>query len=279
LWGGIGSTLFGGVPMMAVMGMYDYMTGSDRPHTNREWETWSRNYVHSIFGKTVADVYQYGLPAAAGINTSASLRFSNLGGVPEIRKYDVAGYTEFAAKVLTGAAGDVVEKMAETGTKLLQGDTRWETFATLLPRILEDPFRAYKLGTEGLKTAKGDRTIVPADRFTTFDLLAKGIGFNPSRVSDAQQSRAVIDLSEKTREDSHGHLLDKLVQSKGDKQALAEITRYNKSVAPADQITGQEIQRRFKEQARSNAQPDLYGMRVPRRQQATEFELTRFARP
>jgi len=38
LWGGVGASVFGGVPMMAGMGLYDYLTGSDQPHTNREWE-------------------------------------------------------------------------------------------------------------------------------------------------------------------------------------------------------------------------------------------------
>jgi phage FluMu protein gp41 len=283
LWGGVGASVFGGVPMMAAMGMYDYMTGSDRPHTNREWETWSRNYVHDIAGKTIADVYQYGLPAAGGINTSASLRFSNIMGVPEIRTYDNAGYMEFGFKALTGAAGSTVAKMAETGTQILRGDTRWETFAGFLPRILEDPIKAGFWATGGMKDSKGTRTIVPAEQFSAWDIAAKGAGFNPSRVSTAQDARGIIDLTEKVRQDAQEPLLRNLMQTVASKRdtkgVIEEIRRFNDAVPVNERITGQQIQSRLKEQARINAMPGQFGMQVPRRQIGAVGEEVRFTRP
>ena len=143
-----------------------------------------------------------------------------------------------------------------------------------------DPLEAVVWGEQGLKTHKGDLTIVPPEKFSTADLVAKGLGFIPETSSTARDARAAINLRELTHRDITGSIIDRLVEAAPDerKAVMAEITRYNASVDPADRITGQQIQSRLREQARINAMPGQFGMRVPRREYGKIAEITAFSR-
>ena len=81
IWSGVGTAVFGSLPMMAGLGLYDLINPNDptnRAHTNREMETASRNWVRDITGsKTAADIFAHGVPMAFGLNVSRSLQFTN----------------------------------------------------------------------------------------------------------------------------------------------------------------------------------------------------------
>jgi len=279
LWTGVGGAVFGSLPMMAGLGLWDFLHGED-PHTNREWEVQSRNIAKDIAGKGVADVIAYGLPMAAGIDTHRSLQFTNLLGVPEWRTHDKEGTLSFAIQML-GPSADNAAGMAASVFNMMKGDFRPETVAKLMPRIVRDPIEAYQWGTEGLKTAKGDLTIARPEQFSTAELIAKAAGFIPKTASDARNVRATIDVVNKVSDAAKRAILDEFIRTPAAdrKSVMDKIYRYNSIAEPAERITGQAIQARIREQAIINAQPNLAGMRgVSRREVPLMENWTRFAR-
>jgi len=283
MYGGIGASVFGSLPAMVTMGLYDYASGDDRPHTNAEVRNASRNWVFDqTQSKTLADMFDRGVPMAMGLDVSRSLKFTNLVGIPELQAFNSKAYLEFFTELVTGAAGGTVSGLIDAGSAIRKGDISKENIFKLMPRALEDPLTAaFVYPSEGLRATKGGRTIVPAEKFSTFDLVAKAAGFNPGVVSTGREARGAIDLEQKVVEDAHNNILSRLVRAKGAerKPILAEITRYNSRVPPHDRITGQQIQSRLRDQARINAQPGFYGMEVPKRDTRAMRELTRSLQP
>ena len=280
LWTGVGGAVFGSVPAMALLGLWDFVHGED-PHTNRELEAGFRNKIHDLAGKGVADVIQYGLPMAAGIDTHRSLQFTNPLGIPEWRTHDKEGTLSFAIQMM-GPSADNAAGMADSVFKMMKGDFRPETIAKMMPRIIRDPIEAYQWRTEGLKTTKGDLTIVRPEQFSTGELIAKGLGFIPKVTSDARNVRATIDVVNKVADNAKKEILDKFIRTPAAerKSVMDEIYRYNSAVDPAERITGQAIQARIREQAMINAQPNIAGMRGVRRGEVPLMESwTRYARP
>jgi len=282
MYGGIAASVFGSLPVMFGMGLYDWATGGDRPSSATIVEAQARNWVRDMTGsKTVADIFDKGVPMAFGADVHRSLQFTNLLGVPELKSFDKPGMMNLAVQVITGASGDTAAGMVESAGKIIGGDTRAETIAKMMPRIIRDPAEALIWGQRGVTTPRGDLTVLPADRVTLGTQIAKGLGFIPPVVSDAREARAVIQLAEKVSENTHGKILNRLVEAApaDRKGVIEEITRFNKE-NPADPITGQMIQQRLKQQAQINAQPGLYGVRgVAKRDIASRTDLARFANP
>lgn len=282
MYGGIAASVFGSLPVMFGMGLYDFITGGDRPSSATIAEAQTRNWVRDMTGsKTVADIFDKGVPMAFGADVHRSLQFTNLLGVPELKSFDKPGMMNLAVQVITGASGDTAAGMIESAGKIIGGDTRWETIAKMMPRVVRDPMEAVVWGQRGVTTPRGDLTVLPADRVTLGAQIAKGLGFIPPVVSDAREGRAVIQLAEKVSENTHGKILNRLVEAApaDRKGVIEEITRFNKE-NPADPITGQMIQQRLKQQAQINAQPGLYGVRgVAKRDIAARTDLARFANP
>jgi len=282
LWGGIGASLFGSLPAMAGMGLYDMLFGEPglkRPRTNQEMLTGSRNWVASNTNQTFADVYANGIGMAFGVDMHKSLQFTNPLGVPELKTWTEAGALEFLSD-LAGPSFSVTSGVVGGLMKVAGGDWRMTTISQLLPRIIGDPIRGVAWGNEGVKDARGSHTILPAEKISAADVAAQALGFRASSISRAQEGRNAIYHAEEVAKDIKIPLLDRLVQAKpADRKAvIAEITRYNRA-NPLDPITGQAIQARLRDQARANAMPDLYGAHVARRAIQQRTELTRFANP
>jgi hypothetical protein len=280
---GVGTALYGSLPAMVGLGLYDYLNPNDpsnRPHTNQELETASRNWVKDITGsRTAADMFAHGVPMAFGANVSRSLQFTNLLGVPELREYTKAGALNFMIQMMTGASGDQAAGLLDSAEKVINGDVRQETIAKFAPRVIRDPWEAYIWGTEGLKTGKG-QLIAPASSFSYGDLALKAAGFIPSASSTPREMRAAIDLSQHTEKEVKTALTNRLIQTPpADRgKVMMEIVRYNASAPPNERITSQMIRSRITEQAKANAQP-FGGMNVPKTDIRAMRDLTRFAQP
>jgi len=282
LYGGIGASIFGSLPMMVGMGMYDLLSGDDRPHTNQEAQMRARNWVFDMTqSKTMADMFDRGVPMSFGADIHRSLSFVNLLGVPELKSFDKEGLLNFTVQAMTGASGDTAAGLTDAALKIVKGDWRKENFLKLAPRAIEDPLTAALWSSEGLKDARGAKTILRPQDFSTRDLILKAGGVIPGVVSDARQARTTTDLQQKVVQDAHDHILKRLVQAKPTerKPVLDEIRRYNLTMPPNDRITGQQIQRRFSDQAMAKARPELYGMNVPRADIRATRELTRSLQP
>jgi hypothetical protein len=275
LLSGVNAAVFGSVPVMAGLGLYDLIFGgAGKPYTNQQLDTTVRNWAYDTLGKTGSELFARGLPAALGIDAHYSVQFSNLLGIPELKSFDAKGFTDFAYKTMTGAAGETSASMLQAAYQMLNGN--FQNASRLMPRTPRDFYDAYMWANYGVKDAKGIKTIVPPENLSAYDIGLKMAGFNPTAVTTPRDARAGIQLDEDVSKAIKGTIMDRYMRLDPKDRTTEEITRYNKD-HPEDPIRGVDIQRRVREQAMANAIPALYGVRVSKSQMGRAQQLGRFA--
>jgi hypothetical protein len=111
-------------------------------------------------------------------------------------------------------------------------------------------------------------------------IIAKTFGYNPTDVTAPREARTVVDLANNVSDEQKTAIVDRLVKAvpADRKKIYADIMLYNKH-HPHDPIQGSTISRRFSEQARINARPEVYrGLHLSRRDVPGAEQLGRFAR-
>jgi hypothetical protein len=272
---GTTAAVFGSLPVMIGLGLYDYATGSDRPHTNEHLETMTRNWLRDTVGKTPAEVLARGVFTLGGIRLS-TVKLANAIEAPELRDFSRTGLLNLMAQAVTGAAGDTIESYFQAGRNAINGNFSGLTRG-VLPRIITDPIQAYQWSTRGVTSPRGD-VILPANKFSTYDALLKATGFNPDDVGIARDARNAEQTERQVDKDEHSQLLQKMLTAlPADRgKVITQIGEYNKT-HPTTPITMKTIQSELKAQAVANATPGTYGLHIPKKEVPALSQVGRFA--
>lgn len=203
----------------------------------------------SAVGHRLGTMFAKGLPAAAGVDLSASGIgqqdiFSPVKTAPGGRGNTLEQLKDLAFAAL-GPVGGMAGDFAQGIDQLYQGN-HIKAIEHFLPKSISHVVRAGRFATQGLTTGKGDEVITPAD-LGPGGVLTTAIGFQPTKVDDYyDRTRATQALQHQVaarRDELVGNLRD----AAGDPSAMSDgykaIAEHNQSAAAQGlaAITGGQI--------------------------------------
>jgi len=231
--------------VLAANMMHDLFGDDDDP-----WEAQAayRNFLADVFGgltddpelgKQVGEMVARGALRAPGVRDLLPGDISGRVGLGDLftpvrtRKSDAEGrarWNEILA-AMWGPVGTVAGDMFEATRYFGQGDFA-KGVELSLPKAARDMLRAYRFGTEGVTTARGN-TVLGADGIPTGELVAQALGFTPSRIMEQYEARSAIEGAKQALTQRRQGLLRAYSEAQlaGDADALADarvaIQAYN----------------------------------------------------
>ena len=132
--------------------------------------------------------------------------------------------------------------------------------------MVADGLKAYDAATGGVRTRSGN-VLVPAEEFTGWQTAVRGLGFQPTELTNMYERRAAFERAKQNRDEARNRLIRKYIEAKaggGDVAAVQEkITGFNER-HPDARITFSTL--RKAEVSRRQYQKDLVdGVRVTKR--------------
>ena len=225
------------------------------------------NALRDVLGDTVADSLIKGLPAGvAGVNVSNRIGMGDLGNPTAFVRDGLQGREWWQASLvgMLGPAASMVGNWAEAAA--LAADDPIKAAGTALPKVIADGLKAYDASTGGVRTRSGN-VLVPAEEFTGWQTAVRGLGFQPTELTNMYERRAAFERAKQNRDEARNRLIRKYVEAKaggGDVAAVQEkITGFNER-HPDARITFSTL--RKAEVSRRQYQKDLVdGVRVTKR--------------
>lgn len=225
------------------------------------------NALRDVLGDTVADSLIKGLPAGvAGVNVSNRIGMGDLGNPTAFVRDGVRGreWVAYSLLSLLGPAASMLGNWAEAS--MLAADDPIKAAGTALPKVIADGLKAYDAATGGVRTRSGN-VLVPAEEFTGWQTAVRGLGFQPTELTNMYERRAAFERAKQNRDEARNRLIRKYIEAKaggGDVAAVQEkITGFNER-HPDARITFSTL--RKAEVSRRQYQKDLVdGVRVTKR--------------
>lgn len=160
---------------------------------------------------TTADIIEYGLPMAAGVNLSGSLGLGNL--TPDMQVSPV----ESAGRFVLGAAAQPVVNMTRAAQLIGMGRPERAMEAMLPPGFAANPLKAGRFATEGITNAEG-KQIVPPEALSAKDIAFTALGFNTAintRAQDRERQKYTLQNNYKKASESRNRAITDILYKAG----------------------------------------------------------------
>lgn len=186
------------------------------------------------------------------INIGSRTTFDGLwfrSGTPGDTPYQTAVNT-----VLENIAGLSWGKSFADAIGLWQKGEITRGFEKILPAAVRGGATAYRLGTEGAETLKGDK-MLRADDMTDLNLVASTLGFQPTKLAEIQKKRALITSTNTRIKNERNELFSQLNKARMDPEGsptrimdvLEKIVKFNRRYPyPGIEITVDSINQSFR---------------------------------
>ncbi len=108
---------------------------------------------------------------------------------------------------------------------LMKGDY-YRGLESMSPKAIKDLMKAYRYGTEGVVSARGDE-VLPADAVSAWDVIAQGMGFSPAKVAETWDRNSSLKNAERRIQDRRKELLNRysLAVNAGDTEARNDVIK------------------------------------------------------
>jgi DNA-binding transcriptional MerR regulator len=260
--------VFAGTPVGDLLryggGAYDMANGAKEPH---DYEAAGRRHLSDWLGPEIGELVSRGLPHALGIDVHRRVGLSNMLEMPDLQSFDAKGFATALGKMATPASiGDVGDIFAGA-SKLIQ-DHDPSGLSALLPREFRDVSKAVQLARKGVTTQTG-KPVLGADKLGTGDIIAQGLGFQPSRVSEAREGRATMMETIREEGEARGKLIKAFTEASdaGDRSAVrAKVNAYNAEHRQRPITMSQLLQAKQK----GSTTVGTFGVKVPKGSQAAQ---------
>lgn len=174
-------------------------------------------------------------------------------------------------KMLTGV------RDLKAGSAQLNDDLWWRGWESIMPSPLANAVKAYRYGTEGVKTRRGDDLM---EDVTTGQIISQAMGFQPSKIGDLYAENTMLFERKAYLEKRSRNMISGLIRAleEGDTEAATEIRegirRFNER-NPLIRITSERIKnaRRQKQKIRKDSDR---GMFIPSKGMRRAIEQERF---
>ncbi len=213
-----------------------------------------QNWLHDEVGGFASTALTKGVFNALGIDIGSRIGLSDMlyrSAPDSLEGQD--RYMYYLQEMLGPLIGGTFVNFFKGASQGMNGD--WlRGIQTMAPAGIKNIVKSYREGTEGETTQSGEE-VVPASDFNMFELGAQSLGFTPSRISQAYDSRTAVKNAQGELADQRSQLIQSYfsnVMSGSDNSGvLDQITDYNRS-NPTNLISGDTLVRaiRQKQQAR-----------------------------
>ncbi|MGO4440273.1 PLxRFG domain-containing protein [Rhizobium sp. RAF56] len=244
-----------GHPLAMVAGTFMQALALAMGEPPREWEAEIEEWFTRMFSeemglskgashKMAASIMR-GLPSGLGpVDVAKRIGFGDLivQGKPE--SMDAKGISNWLGQQVLGAPGDTLVSPVDAGKALLHGDVG-KAAEALTPKFIANLVRA---GRGGPTNAKGDQ--LTAEGYSPIEMIAKGIGLQPTREADLRRQRTYNYAQNELRKVRDNNLRKSFEDAPnyGEKhKAWLKIQQYNKTVPEDAQITDKSLERRQKD--------------------------------
>lgn len=221
-----------GLPMVSTLLAFASAVGGD---DDEPWdaEIALRNWLAEMLGDDVSEVISKGLPRAIGMDLSTRVGLDSL-ILP--RMQDGLEGQRMGENLLAGLSGPVAGIGVNTAKGL--GDIANGDYVrgaeTMLPKVLKDLLKTYRINHEGVKDKSGIE-IVAQENIGLSDIGQQIIGFRSEKIAQAQEVKSAIYQMDKKLTKRRQELIDDFARAKmaGDEdkadEAWQDIKQFNET--------------------------------------------------
>jgi hypothetical protein len=245
--GALGGSM--GLPTAGVVfAIMNALLGTDDEPYDSELE-W-RNWLQENLGQTMGNVATTGLPYLLGADISRRVGMGDIFGMQQQPPPGVHG-KQLAAWWAASALGPV----ASVGQSWFQGYDEFskgnylKSLEVSTPKPIRDALKAYRVGTEGLKTSAGKK-LLSDDAIGADEVMLLALGFNADEVAQAQAAERSLNKMSTMISERRGKLIKAAARGilEGDtRDALGDVLEFNRRM-PRFAVNGGDIKSAVRKQ-------------------------------
>jgi len=214
------------------------------------------------------------------------LGVNNMFNAPQLNGTSAKDFLEVAGGFALGSPGSAAANVVSGFAKMLQGGLSGglhdmtEGAKILFPRVLHDPIKAIGLAQHGVVDSRGKEILSPK-KISPLDVAYQGLGFAPSRVTEAREGRQAIVQARDYLNETRTKLVQRwLGADPVDRAAIwSEIAHFNASpqVNLGAKITRDQLLQQLQQRKQGQQHPGAFGLRLPKASERQLMEYGAFA--
>lgn len=196
----------------------------------------------SVLGPRLAGMVLHGVPGyVTGTSISGSVGMPDLWFRSPDSEKEGEEALQYWQSQLLGAVPAIGSQFARGLSYIGKGEV-YRGIETMMPKMLKDPMKAYRFGTEGAKNMRGD-TVTDV---TFSDVVKQALGFTPARIAEqyktnnASYNKQQAILKERKQLMDGFYKADKDGDNEKFDELMAKIDKYNEKY-PDQAITGRSL--------------------------------------
>jgi hypothetical protein len=231
--------------------------------TSTSWgdvENKVRDFAADHFGKTAGEVITKGLPHLAGIDLSSRVGADSWTTFGEPKTYKDSDVKSWLFDSIAGAPISLIGDWVKGANALTHGDVQKAGELMIPNKFIADSLKAYRLMTEGKKSATGRQTMTP---YSPLEAATRAFGLTPAREEETAAKNSAYYSASQEQKTERGSLVTGWVTAEpADKtKAWTAIQKWNAGVPKEAKITLGELSsaksRRDSEQRRGTVKGGL----------------------
>lgn len=208
-----------GMPLMGTVGVAGIanLIASAFGDDDEPWdfETEYRNFLTDWLGKDMALLVAKGIPAALGADLSKRVGMGDIANpIPFVQRGQTGQST--VANVLYAAGGapiGMVGTMYDGIVAMANGDVMKGMEKVIPVKAVKDALRTYRYTDEGMTDKRGNVILAP-EKFDTWDLALRGMGFTPTKEAEYYAANAAVQTAKTAATDARTRLLREYSEAK-----------------------------------------------------------------
>lgn len=180
-----------------------------------DFEAEYRNFLTDWLGKDMALLVAKGLPAYLGADLSKRVGMGDIANpIPFVQRGQTGQST--VANVLYAAGGapiGMVGTMYDGLVAMANGDVMKGVEKVVPVKAVKDALRTYRYADEGMTDKRGNVILAP-EKFDTWDLALRGMGFAPAKESEYYAANAAMQAAKTAATDVRNRLLREYSEAK-----------------------------------------------------------------
>lgn len=220
--GTTGMPLMGTVGVAGIANLIASAFGDDDEPFDFEIEY--RNFLADWLGKDMALLVAKGIPAALGADLSKRVGMGDIANpIPFVQRGQTGQST--VANVLYAAGGapiGMVGTMYDGIVAMANGDVMKGMEKIVPVKAVKDALRTYRYTDEGMTDKRGNVILAP-EKFDTWDLALRGMGFAPTKETEYYAANAAVQAAKTAATDARTRLLREYSEAKLKGESTADV--------------------------------------------------------
>jgi len=208
-----------GMPLMGTVGLAGIANliaaafgDKDEPW---DFETEYRNFLADWLGHDMALLVAKGLPAYLGADISQRVGMGDIANPIPFVQRGATGQSTLAniAYATLGAPAGMAGTMYDGVVAVANGDVLKGMEKIIPIKAVKDALRTYRYSDEGMTDKRGNVILAP-EKFDTWDLALRGMGFTPTKEAEYYEANAALQAAKTAATDVRTRLLREYSEAK-----------------------------------------------------------------